>query len=151
MDLTMRRDSKEALFVDIMTAADKSESCTVENSLAVPDGNCKEPAVDVDLLRKKAEKAGRHSGAISPKKLRPQSMITLPSSNGSGDMLGISLNSFMGKGLFRPKAFFSSEQQLAERVEEYNKRKRDDNFKLKLVSTTSQVSYLKAGIFDGGV
>jgi len=135
MDLTMRRDSREALFADIMTAADKAESSTADNSLLVPEGSA--AAVE---LREKDEKASRRSGAVSPKKLRPQSMITFPSSNGSSDMLGVSLHSFMGKGMFRPKAFFSSEQQLAERVEGYNKKK-GDNFKLKLVSSTSQVSY----------
>ncbi len=135
MDLTTRRDSKEALFADIMTAPDGDGSTG-----SVLQRNSNESAA-VER-RKKCEPAergcGRRVGAsISPKKLRPQSMIALPSS--PGDMLSSSMNSFLGRGLFaRPKAFFSSEQQLAERVEEYNKKK-DDTFKLKLVSATSQV------------
>lgn len=138
MDLTTRRDSKEALFADIMTAVDQPGSPATSRYQWSAERDRKESANAVEL-RKKSEKTGRRIGTISPKKLRPQSMIAIPSSNDPSDMLSTSVNSFLGKGLFaRPKAFFSSEQQLAERVNEYN-RKNNDVFKLKLVSS-SQVS-----------
>lgn len=141
MDVTTLRDSKEALFADIMAAANKPSSATTSGNCqrgqAERDG--KESAAAVEL-RKKSDKKGRRYGAVSPKKLRPQSMITIPS-NTPSEMLSSSMNSFLGKGFFaRPKAFFGSEQQLAERVKEYN-RKKEDAYKLKLVSTTSQVMY----------
>lgn len=131
MDITTLRDSKEALFADIMAATGKADSTATNYNLGPAEEH---DTVAVELRR--SDKKGRRAEAHSPKKLRPASMIALPSStslNYGGRVNGSALGSFA-----KPKAFFSCEQLLTDMVEGYNCR-RDAAYKLKMLHAASQV------------
>lgn len=150
MDITTLRDSKEALFADIMAATSNSDNMANTNCHPGLAGRREEEEHDVAVELRRSDKKSRRVGAHSPKKPRPSSMIALPTSSSAspssgGRVSGSVAAALLGRGFnfSRPKAFFSSEQHLSERVEGYNSRK-ESAYKLKMTQAASQVKYENA-------